>query len=422
MKNFISDNIKKCSIAKLYYLLVILGYTLTLFLKAMRPGVFATFLMLLIGGELLLNKAFSIKSLPDVLVVMYFVYHLLSVIWLTKAGYPVNVYVEEITASVLPMVFYFVGKYVKDGAKEWYKWYLIAMLTVGLLGLVLYVFAPQFYNDWSYEWLYISKADAQTTRVRMNSVVGSTCLSFITVAGMLAGSFFLGKGGKDTQDAKAAKKDTVFGIVCIVLCLLFAILSNQRSGLVAAGLVIVYINYLLFFQLHLIKKKYFWFELIAVCVIFALICVVKFDFVLKFWWRIISLPDAIGERSEQWIAAVNNMYSTWLGNGLGANGHKALFVEGAHVIADGGLVKIYCEDGVIGFSMFVFLIILIVKEGIKKIPTCYVEIGIIAIAILQSIGSNMLALQLCTPIFWFAIGKIAGGIKNDSASLENTGV
>lgn len=410
MKDFISTNIKKCSIAKWYYLLVILGYTATLFSKAMRPGVFATFLMILIGGELLLNKAFSIKSLPDIVLVMYFVYHLLSVIWLTKAGYPVNVYIEEITASVLPMVFYFVGRYAKDRTRDWYMGYLIAMLTVGILGVILYVWAPQFYNDWSFDWLYISKADASTTRVRMNSVVGSTCLSFITVAGMLAGSYFLGKNN-DASDAstpseKSHNKDIIFGVSCIVLCLLFAILSNQRSGLVAAGLVIVYINYLLFFQLHLIKKKYFWFELIAVAVIFALVCVVKFDFVLKFWWRIISLPDAIGERSEQWIAAVNNMYSTWLGNGLGANGHKALFVEGAHVIADGGLVKIYCEDGVIGFSMFIFLIIITIKNGIKNVAKYYVEIGIIAIAILQSIGSNMLALQLCTPIFWFAIGRI----------------
>ena len=99
----------------------------------------------------------------------------------------------------------------------------------------------------------------------------------------------------------------IFGIVCMALCFLFAILANQRSGLVAAAIVIVYVNYLLFFDLHLIPKKYFWIELCVIAGLFLAACAIRFDYVLKFWYRIISLPSAISERSEQWVAAVNNM-------------------------------------------------------------------------------------------------------------------
>ena len=320
-----------------------------------------------------------------------------SYIWVRAAGFPTSVYIGEFVVSLLPMIFYFVGRVFIKESHKWYRNFLIAVLVCGFVGLILYCLAPDFYNQWSLSVDYISKADAQTTRVRMNSVVGSTCLSAISVLGMVVSSGFIKKDNKNKS---------VIAIASFFMCMLFAILSNQRSGLVVAFLVLVYVNYLLFFVLDIIPRKYFKYELIAIAVVFGLLCVVKIEYVLKFWYRIESLPGAVSERSEQWIAAVNNMYSTWLGNGLGCNGHRALGIENAHVIADGSLVKLYCEDGVIGFSIFVYLLILIIKKGIANIDKYYVEVGIIIALLLQSIGSNMLAFQLCTPIFWYAIGRI----------------
>ena len=130
---------------------------------------------------------------------------------------------------------------------------------------------------------------------------------------------------------------------------------------------------------------------------------------MEVYYRLASLPLAVGERSEQWVAAVNNMYSTWLGNGLGANGHRAIGLEDAFVVADGGLVKSYCEQGIFGFSMFIYILILTFKKGLGNIKEYSAEVGIAAIAILQSIGSNILSFQLAVPIFWFAIGRIHSG-------------
>jgi hypothetical protein len=317
------------------------------------------------------------------------------------------------------MLFYFVGKSASAG--RWYRTYLFAMMILGVLGVILYILAPRYYCDWAYGWGYISKADVPTMRVRMHSVVGSTCLSFITVAGMLAGSYFLPKGGEDkaTDEDGSKRKNSaeiIFAIVTIASCLLFAIMANQRSGLVAAAFVLVYVTWLLFFKLNLIKRRYFIYEVVLIAAVFALICAVRFEFILKFWWRIISLPTAISQRSEQWVAAVNNMYSSWIGNGLGANGHKALGFEDAHVIADGGLVKLYCENGVIGFSLFAYLVVLSMKKGLAGIRDHYVEVGIIAVGLLQSIGSNMLAFQICAPVFWFALGACQ---NEDGKSLNN---
>ena len=149
-----------------------------------------------------------------------------------------------------------------------------------------------------------------------------------------------------------------------------------------------------------------------------LLCFLRPEMLLKIWWRLESLPGAVSERSEQWVAAVNNMYSTWIGNGLGANGHRALGIEDAHVIADGGLIKLYCEEGVIGFSVFLYIILNAVKKGLGDIKDFYTELGLMAVTLLQSIGSNVIAFQRAAPIFWFAIGRInhAGADEGISGS------
>ncbi len=409
--------LKNIKISEWYYVLAVLAYIATLWLSQMRPGVFGALVMALVAVELIVGKKIRLAGLTDWIAVAFFAYQVVSVIWLLAAGYPLSVYTNEFVSSTLPMVFYLAGKSAGVRRSQWYRMFIFAMLLLGVVGLILYIWAPQFYLDWSYEWSYLSKADAPTMRVRMNSVVGSTCLSFLMVAGMLVGSYYLGNKDCGTADAGSKEKKRMspvaFAIVSIVACLLFAIMANQRSGLVAAALVIIYVNYLLFFQLHVIPKKYFRYEIAFIVLAFVAIGIVNFDYILKFWYRIISLPTAISERSEQWVAAVNNMYSFWIGNGLGANGHRALGIEGAHVIADGGLIKLYCENGVLGFSLWAYLMYLLLANGVKNIKEYYVEAGILAIGILQSIGSNMLAFQICAPVFWFAAGVLAcGGCKS----------
>jgi hypothetical protein len=97
---------------------------------------------------------------------------------------------------------------------------------------------------------------------------------------------------------------------------------------------------------------------------------------------------------------------------LGANGHRAQGFTN-YFIADGGLAKLFCEMGILGTSIFIFMMILIFKKGSKKLVKCSAELGIIAITLLQCIGSNLLEFQLATPIFWFAVGRCASVIMEE---------
>lgn len=420
MKDRLGNIFKGTYVFEWYYIVVILCYMATLITSLARPGIVATVLMCVIAVELFIKKQMNIRSIMDVLIVVYFIYKAISVIWIIKGNMPIGVYAGESVVSLLPMIFYFAGRAMDKSGKNddkepvsatftdnkgLYIKLIVALTVLGVVSLIMYIAAPQFYCDYLYNWTYISKADASTMRVRMQSFTGSTVFGAVMVLGMAVSASFLGDNSscKVFSDGKGAR---IFGFVAMLITMFFAVMSNQRSAMVAAAILLIYVLYIVFFVFGSIPKKKLFIGIGVAIVLFVALCLVRFDFVLKIWWRIESLPGAISQRSEQWIAAVNNMYSSWFGNGLGANGHRAIGVEGAHVIADGGLVKIYCEEGVIGFSFFIYILYLTISRGIKDMGKCFAEIAAIVMALLMSIGSNVLAFQLITPIYWFVIGRI----------------
>ncbi len=404
-----------------YYILVILGYILTLVSLSIRPGVIATLLLLLIylqsavtlvagngisvGDEKLKEKLTLLNSL-DILASLYFIYNLLSGLWCVRFGMPVSVWLGEFSTGILPMIFYFVGRTIAESEIDsFYRKFIIAVYIVGAIGVVLFVTAPQFYLDYLFNLSLISKADAGTMRVRMLSVIGSILMGYLSVAAMLASARIVleseGKKGK----------------ILLFLGLFFAFMSNQRSAMVVALMVLVYVNYLVFFIYKLLPKKIFAIEIGALGAGFVLLCIVGFRAIMKVYYRLVSLPGAIGQRSDQWVGAINNMSNLWLGNGLGANGHRANGIT-LHLVADGGLAKLFVEMGIIGTAIFVYLMILSFKYGVKNLRLCAAEVGIIAVTLLQSVGSNILEYQLATPIFWFAVGVIAAkavSLSNEAA-------
>ena len=383
-----------------YYVIVIVGYIMTLVSGIVHPGIIASLLLLFITGQLFFDKQFCVKGTIDYLMVLYFIYNLLSGIWCVSFGMPISVFLGEFATAALPMMFYYVGRSITDHLEGFYRKFIIAIFLVCIVGFVLYIFAPEFYLNYLFNLHYISKADAPTMRIRMISVIGSILVGYLSVAAMLASAHIMinsrGKSGK---------------LLLFINCF-FAFMSNQRSAMVVAMIVLVYVNLLIFFTFKLLPKKYFAMECGGIILAFAGICVIYFPAIMKIYYRLISLPGAIGQRSDQWVGAMNNMANIWLGNGLGANGHRAQgFTD--HFIADGGLAKLFCEMGILGTSIFIFMMILIFKKGSKKLVKCSAELGIIAITLLQCIGSNLLEFQLATPIFWFAVGRCASVIMEE---------
>ncbi len=266
---------KRLRLAGIYYVIAAILYIVNIFVPAVWPGYIACIVMVGVFAELILKKRLTVNIFEDKLVIAYFIYNTLSVIWLVRSGMPLSVYLNESLVTLIPIVFYFVGRSAQTDSegkesRSFYRSFVIAIL-------------------------------------------------FVVIAG---------------------------------------IIPAAGSGVIKADL------------------------------------------------GFVSFPGSLGQRSEQWVAAVGNMYSTWLGNGLGANGNNALGIEDAFVVSGCGLVKTYCEQGIFGFSMFIYIIILAFGKGLKDIGTCRVELGIAVLCIILSVWSNIPASQLVSPVFWYAIGRM----------------
>ncbi|MCR5485926.1 MAG: hypothetical protein K6F35_00195 [Lachnospiraceae bacterium] len=379
-----------------FYPLSVLAYLLTPLSEMVRPGLILTGMLLALLIIMAGSARIACHKTEDIVFCVFFAYSLLSGIWTTAYGIPVSVYLGEVSTTVLPMIFYLSGrKAEKEDILAFYRIFLFSMAVLAAVSLLLYIFVPQFYIDFLVRASLISKGDAATARVRMESVVGSTL--FGTMMAYAAGSsiYFI---------ERDSKKSRIFGAASFFLFLIMAFFSSQRAAMVVALFMLLLLNFIVFFRCRILPAKLFMAECGALLLGLIALALAGRDAFLKVYYRLRSLPLAVGERSEQWVGAVNNMKNMWLGDGLGSHGHRAAgYAE--HVVADGGLVKLYCEAGIIGTSFFIFFMLLILRKGYRNLERTGAEMAVITGALLLSIGSNVLTFELAVPIVFFAAGR-----------------
>ena len=416
------------------YPVVALFYVLSIVAADLfRPGVASAVMLVLSAGSIILGlypifkKDFEGASTSgkggkgtwliteDIVMTAWFGFGLFSCVWSAVNGMSASVCVGELMTSVLPMIFYYPARFFEGSGKNaFYKKFLWSVFLIGIVGFTFYVLAPQFYIDFLFGKGYISKADVPTSRVRMYTAVGSTVMGVLSVAAMCVSSHFIFLTKPD--NAKHPVRVRVAQAWAFFLSLFLAFMSNQRSAMVAAILVLFYVNFLVFFVFRMFDKKLFYAECVGAAAIVLALVTIGHGAFMKVYYRLVSLPGAIGQRSDQWVGAANNMKSIWLGNGLGANGHRAIGYS-EHIIADGGLAKLYVENGLIGTSIFIFLMLLLFKKGFGRntgiLKNCAPELGLIGAMLLTAIGSDTLSFAMTVPIFYFCVGAVAREIAGE---------
>ncbi len=403
-KNLIKDYI--CLIYPIFTLI----YFLYVFFSGIRTGITMTFFLCLGIIGIFVLGLITFKRTEDKMFGLYVAYNLISGIWCVAFGIPVSVFIGEISTTLLPMMLYYAGRgFDEKYGGRYYHGFIFAALLMGAIGAVFFIWAPRFYIDFSYVNEFISKADTPTMRVRMNSIIGSGPMGAFVAYSTCASAYFL---------RKEDKKERMIGLVYIILSILFSFMANQRSAMFCVIMMLVFLNLVDFLVDKTKPMKYFWAEIAAVVLFLAGIFVFANGIFEKFRIRLASIPDGFGERSESWIAAVNNMVNFWIGDGLGSHGHRAAGYQ-YYIVADGGLVKLYSEMGLIGTSMIIFVLALVYIKSAKKIGRVVPEIAIVTSAILMSIGSNVLEMELCAPIAYFALGR-AVRILNEDVSGAKT--
>ncbi len=379
------------------YPLCFLAYLGFLISRSVRPGICMTALLLAGFLCMILCGFLTVKTTEDRIFGLYFAYNILSGIWCVYYGIPLLVYLGEVSTTALPMAFYYAGRgFVDEESEKFYFSYICAALLMGLTGVILYIWAPRFYLDFSFDNLFISVADVPTSRVRMNSLVGSGALAaFLTYAVCLS-AYFIRSG---------EKKKRIMGFAFIVPAVIFTFMANQRSAMFCVIVSVAFFYFVDYFLDKTRSKKTLYIGVLAIAAAVLGVFFFARGVFEKFYARLISIPQGFSERSESWVAAVNDMKNMWLGDGLGSRGHRAALFQN-YIVADGGLVKLYTEMGIIGTSLIIFLLVLVFKKSVKNIKKTAPEMAVIACAVLMSVGSNVLETELCAPIVYFCLGRI----------------
>ncbi|MBR5406955.1 MAG: hypothetical protein IK111_04835 [Lachnospiraceae bacterium] len=393
----------------LIYPLFTLIYFFYVFVSSVRTGITMTF-FLAVGVVGICILHFTVKTIEDKLFGLYVLFNLVSGIWCILYGIPFSVFFGEISTTLLPMLLYYAGRgFDEKYAAKYYHGFVIAALLMGTIGAVFYIWAPQFYIDFSYVNEFISKADAQTMRVRMNSIIGSGPMGAFVAYSTCVSIYFL---------RQKEKKERLIGIIYLLLSVLFSFMANQRSAMFCMILSIVFYELVDVIVDRRKPVRLLWIIVGGVSALLLCIFIFARSVFEKFWIRLASIPDGFGERTGSWVDALGNMKNIWIGDGLGSHGHRAAGFQ-PYIVADGGLIKLYTEMGIIGTILITSVIIMVYIKSlktdnknatndaasVKMISLVVPELAVITSAILMSIGSNVLEMELCAPIVYFALGR-----------------
>jgi hypothetical protein len=375
-----------------YYAIVTLVYFSAIYLPFIRVGLFMSLLMLI--GIFILYKANKLKlrNNLDLIVLCYILYNLSTIVFYFSRNIPLIVFFKEFSNSILPIIlFYFLGKLNHD--KSFYKITLYAISVCFVIGFYYQLTLPIVYL----ERMNVMDGSGENPLgylVNYRSILGLTATGALGAIGSFLSFNIMYKSGFKT------------GKILFMICTLAVILSFRRAAMYTAAFGFVALNILILFKFIKGKKiKFLLFEtlFLILLAIYIGLSTENFEFFIDLSERFASFSDAIGERADSWSDGLKNTYSLLTGDGLGIYGHKVVEFSDSY-IPDGNYFRMIAEIGIIGFLLFLSIIFTAIYNGFLKINTHYIQLLIVIMVCMQSVGSDMFSFQLVAPIFWYSIG------------------
>jgi hypothetical protein len=392
-----------------YYYIIFSLYALSLFFNFIRVGQIAAVYMTLIA-VILLTVNIREKFKPDLLIFIYLIYNISSLLWFPIERLPYSVYFTEVAYSILPISFYFVNH--NPGKDNFFLEKSMNAIFYSLVfGMVLYLWAPDFYGYYMYNHDMLGGNDDMSggaglslIRSAFQSIYGVTAVGTFSTIIALYSFMKMIKGNKLKYGA------------WFILVLVTSFLSARRSAWLALIIVLVYFHYLLYIKWKKLSATYFLIEMILILAIISLMLVIsasQLDIIVA---RFDSMSGAISERSTTWILGILATKDIYFGNGLGSMSHFSR-IFGNSGVYDSSYVKSYAETGFIGISLLALILVRAIFKGVRGARKYYLELGIIIVFTFQAIGSNVFAFQVLAPIFWYSVGQCTRQRRIVSASL-----
>lgn len=373
-----------------YYILALFFYFLTMFIPTLPVGVICALLMLYIFIVKYMKRPEQMRYMRnDVFCVfVYFLFCIFSVLFYFGSELPISVYVQAISNTLFPVLFVF---YEPDDIETFWKRFNVAYVLTGLIGLLLMIQRSSFYVSFCLSRGYDYR--------RLSSFIGSIPMGSLgAVAVIVSLKAVISSRGKK-------------GKILYLLSLVGAIASMQRSAWVVTLVSLVVFHYYCFFKYQMVKARYLVIEVLII--IFIAILFKDFIYSTYLEWynahqyteSTRKIAEMFSGRSGQWERGLGNS-NLIFGSGFGSRGHKAQAIGYQNYVADGSWILILCESGILGLALLMKPIIKSIVVGIYNLRDLYLPTAVLLIFSFQSIGSNILELQITAPLFWISLGHI----------------
>lgn len=394
----------------LIYFLCTVFYCIRMFYLNLPIGVICGLVIIFVSLPVIFQTIFAkSKSRLDIFVYLFIFLNILSIVHYTYNQIPLSVFFSDALSSFVPIVFYYLAK--SSNKERVYSWFCYITSFVTIIGIILFLTTPSFYI----EFLRYSTYSGRFHEVvyeqsgRMCSIYNSTIIGILCCYAVAV-----------SLDKFLIRHKKAF-IVHFVINLMGVFFCYQRSSYIVCAVVIV-----VYFLVYMFRVKEKLTNKIVLLGIFIVACFVLGYYLMysssmsvylnRFFSRTESFDTAFSERTDTWIAAIENTPSLLFGSGLGSVGHHAMPYS-EFTVRDGNYIKILCENGIIGLLLFAIICLTVIISGFKK--KMYCEVAVIFIMLLHSVGSNTLSLLVPGFLFWYAIGSINSKSVNGGMFYEN---
>lgn len=338
----------------------------------------------------------------DIIVLLMFVW--IVVTWIFNDYGDANkmmLIIRCLMSQVCFMLFYYIGKQTKgyiffDDIQK-------PLLVCCILGLYFFFLPPSWYTAKLIESMFQNAnigAHDLLESMRLRSVFSSPYqMSYMSCIF----SMFIIHKSMLSQKIKLSS----FFFVCLLIVVM--LLAMQRTPLLAFGISLSFAYYLY------IKSHNIWLSIYHFCILLFLLIFVGYLFFLMIDTDqlefLISKFDSVqnesGDLVSRRLTVVESDFGI-LGNGAGRYAIHAMKYGSKFEIRDSEFLKYLIEQGYIGISLFILLVVVCLMKCIRYLKNLSFEFCILILLLISMIGANPLTTaDKHGFIFWYVIGQIS---------------
>lgn len=349
-------------------------------------------------------KAFMSNSQRSSLITVFFIYSTFTILGYLFNNRPFGLYVVDLVSYVTPMLFAYIALDKKDKSEKYYIVFLYSIIICFVFGFYLHFIRPTWYQvaltaTYNDRWYTMTNYDYESVAdsFRYSSIfLTSYAISHFSIFALSISVTLLLKGGYG--------KKWLF-VVFALISFIAAIISLHRVAMFSCVLILSIFLLYDFRHGKNLSGFTFWLITIILIVLFYFSTSELFDQVIQ-RFNAMGTSDTFDEsRTNQSVTVLKDWNNYIFGEGIGSMGADARKL-GFSGISDGNYIKILVEEGIVGFGIYILLILKTLYRGLKYYKYYSVEFSMILGISIAMIGSNSLVMPFYILPFWYAIGRI----------------